>query len=150
MEKTPTLPDVYPCSRLKRIAGRILTAAVLLAVSATPAATAGISFTGRVINPRQAAFTPARALIHIVGSHAILDVAVSSPDRFDPAPAFTASAADGAVHPVTVLKSSMRGGVLLARLQLEAGGRKRQLIVVCLENTAARQLCGRFMINHLY
>jgi hypothetical protein len=150
MEQTPSLPDVSPCSKLKRIAGRILAAALLLAVSATPAATADISFTGTVVNLGRAAFAPARAMVDIAGNHAIFDVAVSSPEGFHPAAVFTASAADGAGHPVTVLKSQMRRRVLLARVQVEAGGMKRQQILVCLENPAGRRLCGRFIINHLY
>jgi hypothetical protein len=150
MEQTPTLHDVSPCSKLKRIAGRILAAALLLAVFATPAATADISFTGTVVNPLHAAFVPAHVMVDIAGNHAIFDVAVASPEGFHPAQAFTATAADGTGHPVSVLKSSIRGRVLLARVQVQTSGRKRQKIIVCLENPAARHLCGRFIINHLH
>lgn len=150
MEKTASIPDVSPCSTCKRIAWRILYAALVMAVTVSPAATADLFFSGRVVNPSQAAFLPASARIDIAGNQAILDVAVASPDGFALTPVFTASTMSGRNSGVTVMKSRLRNGVLVARVRVQTSGHERQQLNVCLENSAARPLCGRFMINHLY
>ena len=150
MDKTRSFPHVYPCSKVKRLAGLAPIAAFVLAVSATPADTAEIFFSGLVINPDQASFTPASATMHIAGSRAIFDVAVSSPQGLPSNPEFTATDMDGTNHPVRVLKARRNGNALLARLQLGTGGGKRQKFSICFNNPAARHLCGSFTINHLY
>jgi hypothetical protein len=121
-----------------------------LAVSATPADTADIFFSAQVVNPNEVAFMPAKATMHIAGSRAIIDVAVSSPQGLPADPEFTATAADGTSHPVRVLKARQNGNALLARLLLATGGGKRRTIDICLNTVSARPLCGNFTINHLY
>lgn len=150
MDKTPPFPDVYPCSKVKRFAGHALSATFLLAVSATPADTADFFFSGQVVNPNEAAFMPAKATMHIAGSRAIIDVAVSSPQGLPANPEFIATDMDGTSHPVRVLKARRNGNALLARLLLATGGGKRRKINICLNSLSARSLCGNFTINHLY
>ena len=151
MDKTIAFSPVFPCSKLTRFARRVTGAAFLLAVSAAPAATADISFTGMVVNAQSASFVPKIATIHIAGTIAILEIAVSSPDGAALKPVFTACATDGTEHAVQIMKSRRRSdGVLLARLQLETGGGKPRHIDICLKTSSDRSLCGRFNINHLY
>ncbi len=93
---------------------------------------------------------PASATINIAGNQAILDVAIASPDGFAPTPVFTASTMNGRNSSVAIMQSGLRNGVLVARIRVQTSGHERQQLNVCLENTAARPLCGRFVINHLY
>lgn len=127
-----------------------LSVIIVWAAAVAPSAAASIAFTAVVVDKSKPTFFPKLSSLKIVGDNAIVDVAVTSPPSFSPSANFTAIGRAGHRHSLAVMKSTIRDGVLYARIKIATSASAPEQIDLCLHDTNKPELCGNIMVEHLY